>query len=267
MLYKYFPPERLDVLKNLKLRFSQPKVLNDPFEGSFLIHSKANEENLIEEIKKESNILWSYYKEDDKNGEILDKITKTKDEMIEHIKKGFHPKVIGCEVSMLINDCMGVLSLSRTDTSLLMWAHYAKGYTGFVIGFDESNPFFHQKYSNGKIQHPANVVYSTVRNIIEIDDLEYYEKMFFIKPIEWFYEEEVRLLRYFSTDPGPGLDENGNPLFLYDFPKDMIKEILIGHRNTNLDEIKAICQEREIEAKIYKLVIDDLTYRLVRNEV
>ena len=267
MLYKYFPPERLDVLKNLKLRFSQPKVLNDPFEESFLIHSITEEKNLIEKTKKDANILRSNYWEYDKNGEMLDNITKTEDELIEHIKKGFHPKVIGCEVSKFINDYIGILSLSRTDTSLLMWAHYAKGYTGFVIGFDESNPFFHQEYSNGRIQHPVNVIYSTVRNIIEIGDPEYYEKMFFIKPIDWFYEEEVRLMGFFPTDPGIEHDENGNPLFLSDFPKEMIKEILIGYRSNILDEIKTICQEREIEGKIYKLVIDDLTYRLVRNEI
>jgi hypothetical protein len=31
-LYKYLVPERFDVLRNAKVRFSQPMALNDPFE-------------------------------------------------------------------------------------------------------------------------------------------------------------------------------------------------------------------------------------------
>jgi hypothetical protein len=31
-LYKYVPPERLDVLRNLRIRFTQPGAQNDPFE-------------------------------------------------------------------------------------------------------------------------------------------------------------------------------------------------------------------------------------------
>jgi hypothetical protein len=31
-LYKYFVPERLDVVRNTKIRFSQHTALNDPFE-------------------------------------------------------------------------------------------------------------------------------------------------------------------------------------------------------------------------------------------
>jgi hypothetical protein len=31
-LYKYVPSERLDVLRNLRIRFTQPSAQNDPFE-------------------------------------------------------------------------------------------------------------------------------------------------------------------------------------------------------------------------------------------
>ena len=33
-LYKYLCPERVDVLQNLRIRFTQVSALNDPFESS-----------------------------------------------------------------------------------------------------------------------------------------------------------------------------------------------------------------------------------------
>ena len=32
MFYKYYPPQRLDVLENCRIRFSPPMDFNDPFE-------------------------------------------------------------------------------------------------------------------------------------------------------------------------------------------------------------------------------------------
>ena len=32
-LYKYLPPDRIDVLENAAIRFTQPDQLNDPFES------------------------------------------------------------------------------------------------------------------------------------------------------------------------------------------------------------------------------------------
>lgn len=31
--YKYAPEERIDILQNCLIRFTQPRALNDPFEG------------------------------------------------------------------------------------------------------------------------------------------------------------------------------------------------------------------------------------------
>jgi len=37
ILYKYFPPERIDVLENLSLRFTRPTEFNDTFDTHFLV--------------------------------------------------------------------------------------------------------------------------------------------------------------------------------------------------------------------------------------
>lgn len=37
MLYKYLPPERVDVIESCRIRFTQLLSLNDPFEHCLLI--------------------------------------------------------------------------------------------------------------------------------------------------------------------------------------------------------------------------------------
>ena len=59
MIYKYLPHERTDVLKNLKIRFTQPKALNDPFEALPLV-SASKEKMLF--FKQGKRGFWEYIK-------------------------------------------------------------------------------------------------------------------------------------------------------------------------------------------------------------
>ncbi len=71
MLYKYLPPERIDVLENLTIRFTQLLSLNDPFEHSLMI---GNHEYALDEAKSSDDVrfvslsrnhtnllMWSHY--------------------------------------------------------------------------------------------------------------------------------------------------------------------------------------------------------------
>ncbi|MXS83744.1 DUF2971 domain-containing protein [Nitrosomonas oligotropha] len=77
MLYKYLSEDRCDVLENLKIRFSQPAVLNDPFEAYPVFHtneltiSETSEEFMAEVNQKvgvlslsrnyKNLLMWSHY--------------------------------------------------------------------------------------------------------------------------------------------------------------------------------------------------------------
>jgi hypothetical protein len=37
MLCKYLPPERIDILENMRLRFSRPSDFNDTFDSHYLV--------------------------------------------------------------------------------------------------------------------------------------------------------------------------------------------------------------------------------------
>src|SRR5271157_4663926 len=57
-LYKYLPPERLDVLRNLCIRFTQPGAQNDPFEFRPLINRFRRPEVARQAISKPLSEEW-----------------------------------------------------------------------------------------------------------------------------------------------------------------------------------------------------------------
>ncbi|MBI6947597.1 DUF2971 domain-containing protein [Pseudomonas koreensis] len=71
MLYKYLPPERIDVIQNLAIRFTQLLSLNDPFEHSLMIGSheyaldevaSSDEVKFVSLSRNHTNLLmWSHY--------------------------------------------------------------------------------------------------------------------------------------------------------------------------------------------------------------
>ena len=60
-LFKYLPPPRIDVLENLKIRYTQARALNDPFESlpGILLEDKQwyrqRHKEIIEEEVAQSN--------------------------------------------------------------------------------------------------------------------------------------------------------------------------------------------------------------------
>jgi hypothetical protein len=112
VLYKYVRPERIDVLLDRRIRFTQPCFLNDPFE--FTPGFPVDE----------------------------DGITPFKARMANQRADSFHEESRHC----------GVLSLVDACDSIPMWTHYGAGHTGFVIGFDTESELFHQAQWDGKLR-------------------------------------------------------------------------------------------------------------------
>lgn len=77
-----------------------------------------------------------------------------------------------------------ICSFTKEDTSKLMWAHYANGFKGIVIGFD-----IEQGYNIEKIK------YSGLLELSEIPILEnQFNQIFTRKFDEWSYENEYRVI-------------------------------------------------------------------------
>ena len=54
---------------------------------------------------------------------------------------------------MILMDSLtqGYLSMSSTNSSILMWSHYANNHEGYIIGFDPKHSFF--QYGVSKVQY------------------------------------------------------------------------------------------------------------------
>jgi len=236
MYYKYLPAERKDIIENLKIRFTQPGGLNDPFESVPL-------------IKDDNDPFWQ----------------KRQPDLAARI---------GAQEIESMSFTVGVLSLSRTKENLLLWSHYADEHRGYVIEFDEKNDFFTANAEKGTYK-PILVSYTSQRPIINMSDIEGLETLFDFhpenlakllghKPIDWAYEEEVRFFRNISGLPSYGSCRYGYSIKLVDIPSDAISRIYLG---ANMDEseqknIINACQQKALNIPIYKASLSFDSYSL-----
>jgi hypothetical protein len=257
MLYKYLGPDRIDVLQNLRIRFTQPCGLNDPFESALLVRTdafQAYEENL----KRDAANLASASEED---RQLLE---ETKAELLERAKQAMAPHAVGRELADYLNRSQGVLSLSRTNDSLLMWAHYCNSHRGYVLALDDTHPWFYQKNGLGESTRPHNVIYTSRRIAVPEDADDLYDRLLCYKSLEWAYEQEVRIFRTFVSNDGPSSENDINKVHLFDIPKECIKEIYIG-ANADSSLFNAIFDSifrKKLEVNIFVAYVDDERYGL-----
>ncbi|HSH25936.1 MAG TPA: DUF2971 domain-containing protein [Massilibacterium sp.] len=265
MLYKYLPFERVDVLESLSIRFSPLGSLNDPFECQPLIDMRNEKSVLINEIIDDLNNLWSRTDEKEKTLENKKILEDTKQNLINRIKAKTDSYAVGQELMSLLGDNLGVLSLSRTNSSLLMWSHYASEGKGIVLGLNDEHSFFRQRDMKGDITRPIPVVYTDKRRKIAPGEDRYYEKLLCEKPIDWAYEEEERLFRTFLTKSGSiGQDDYGQDIILCDLPKEVIKAIYIGYRadEKTKERASSAIKKNGIDCTMYGSEICRDEYRL-----
>jgi hypothetical protein len=158
ILYKYYPPERLDFFENWQVRFSRPAEMNDAFDSHYLVPSDVPR-------ARTGRLLW--------------------------------------------RDKMGIFSLAERPDNHLMWVHYAKTHTGFVVGFDASAPFFQE--DNRVLR---NVNYKNGPNVLSQADID----VCFDKSNDWEYEKEWRCVRVFE----------GKESRMIDVAQNLVKEVIFG---------------------------------------
>lgn len=231
MLFKYLPPERKDVLENLCIRFTPLRSLNDPFESLPLVDTTEHQEQLVKEAVKELDELWANAREEDKTEANLQELKEVRNGTLEIIKRRLEPSEVGRVFAQAMGSKLEVLSLSRTERSLLMWSHYTDEGKGFEVGVDDLHPFFHEQSASNWPTGPIPVVYSVKRSKVDQKDKRWYERLLCEKPIDWSYEEEERVFRmYLSSTGSKGKDRYGQDIILTELPKEVVRCIYIGYR-------------------------------------
>jgi hypothetical protein len=240
-LYKYVTEERISILKNGLIRFSQPQVFNDPFELKPQISSVLDDAYLKEDFdaqfskitREEYDSLPAYMRglvsfaafrglAESKREQITQGMKLLSGHAAPHLKDIIYK---GLEKHI------GILSLTENPKNLLMWAHYANRHQGFVIEFDATHPFFDQRKSD-KDEHRflKKVTYSEKRPDLCLSKVESFDE-FLVKGADWSYEQEQRMLVSLA-DADSKIHAEPNDIYLFKVPFGAINSVLIGARAT-----------------------------------
>jgi hypothetical protein len=158
-LFRYFPPEASDVLSTAQFWFSRPSDFNDPFE--MLPRHDAFLARIAQEFLKGRSASLP-----------PDMAAKVARQWVEDAMEVISAGLPAAE----FNRHLQVVCFSANGSNLLMWAHYAKCHTGFVVEFDPTRELF----SRGEFR---KVEYSAIRPSIENKE-DHYE-ISFTKSAEW----------------------------------------------------------------------------------
>lgn len=236
-MFKYFPPERIDILQKNLICFNNPRHFNDPFEFFSLYNLDGFMNNLSEKIKNldiisnlppEHLALFEHFSSEHKNlilestKELLNfKLNENIDNILNLTRKKLS------DVNDEFIKLTRVLCLTEKPDNILMWAHYAASHTGFVVEFDQTNEFFHQRRNlKDKYGYLRAVKYE--KEIPEIDPVsENITQHFLIKSEDWKYEQEWRMFAL-ENDAVNTITKNNNTYELYTLPPDSIKRVILG---------------------------------------
>ncbi|WP_374538099.1 DUF2971 domain-containing protein [Chitinimonas taiwanensis] len=275
-LFKYCSPDRIDVLRDRRIRFSSPLVLNDPFELKPHFKALATQSYLeceFEkafdlEIKRQSSVVVGGLSEAQINFLWQDYLTKAKLFFLNSASSMM--PAIGAAISSKFEEMIGILCLTEDVSNLLMWAHYADSHKGFVIEFDPDSDFFDQrKGDKDEFRFIRKVLYQEVRPSLTLMDLESFEP-FLTKGKDWEYEREWRMMLPLA-DADHVIGQGGEAVHLFSFPAAAIKAVFFGERMDKLKcaEIMSILDAEDCFSHVecHQVKIDDMNFRLNMEQV
>lgn len=150
----------------------------------------------------------------------------------------------------------GVICLSQSCESPVMWAHYADKHKGICLGFDVCED------ECVDVFYPKTMVdfLSNSNSLYKEDDLK---KILSVKCHEWEYEKETRIFI-------PITDNLENELiFEYFGDRLMLRELILGYDNkTELTAIKELtekCYKNDIQ--IFKTELSITEFKVCKKEI
>ncbi len=151
-----------------------------------------------------------------------------------------------------LNQHVGILCLSKSPNSILMWSHYTDQYQGAVISFDADHEFFVDQIGVEYVTERPKISLETYTSgPIPLAELCNKSK-------EWWYEQEVRIARLLKECKKTSqVDSRGFSVFTAELPQDAIVSIALGERTP-------IAQQKEMYTLIKPTTIG-LTLSAVDN--
>ena len=240
--YKYlsFSKNSLEIIKSGTIKFTKPSEFNDPFDCD--PEYETNVDNLLKNRPDLVNKVAQF-------------LNLSKEQLIiekpiiaERLKKAIEAGNFGQQAS----DNVGICSLSRDPLNLLMWAHYSKDHTGFVVEFDIPIETFDLpkrdvEYFEKLIPH--KVYYQDYKPIVSLldDNDAKFTKQFLTKGSVWKYEQEERVIDYIRKSGIHAYDQ-----------KNILFSVIAGMRMKDPelseleDAVKTINKEKGLNISFYK---------------
>jgi hypothetical protein len=271
-LFKYIRPERIDVVENLEIRFTQPDALNDPFELRPHFDSLVAEADVLANLPQPPVDLrpmvaqaHSMLSEEQRAMlplgaamQAIEAFMSTNDAreataqalqlFLQSMRDVAAP--IREAIYRAFKDNVGILSLSEIPDHELMWSHYADTHRGLVLCFDEQHTFFNRRRSeNDEFYFVRKVHYSDgpATSLASIDG----DALLATKGAKWSYEREWRMLVPLR-DAARSLKIGGDTVHLFAFPPEALRGIILGAHAT-----------ATLEASVRNLLDDRLEFRHV----
>lgn len=255
-LYKYVAPDRIDILANRLIRFTQVTDFNDPFEvvphvaaflpvdheDAYFAQFETDAQRMLEEAVERRlgaaglplALKDLALRHSGLTGSSVVNLMKT---LLPNVINQMTP-TFGREFQQRFGERFGILSLNEIPTSLLMWGHYGDCHRGFVIEFDSSSTFFSTCAARGAIGRLAKVVYAAERPAIIAYDPslpveEYADRLIrdvlLTKGLDWEYEQEWRMVLPLD-DPQNFPHTTSERLHLFPLPSTAITAVILAAR-------------------------------------
>lgn len=251
-LFKYLAPERVDVVENLRIRFTPANEFNDPFEclsDARLIENadwkKRIEDDCVTEMLREGPspgidlALWTE-----------SKLRQTYRERyalrLPELKKLASTTLSTARVPLRIL-CLSQVAPDAPD-AFLLWGHYTCGHSGLVIELDaESEWIMSHKENPGVPKACGPVDYANERPRWLIDangNAEPRPEFIFTKSNHWRYEQEYRLVRVVAAPTSVGTVDA-----LISLPPDSLRGITLGANASQVLKQRVVraCGRRELQ--------------------
>ena len=260
LLFKYLPAERVDVLKNNELRFTQPILFNDSFDGRpYFRNLPCEPQNVIH-----SAIVFERGLGQFSFSSYMERCVQLNSEL--------SPRLRGDDLRQFLLDSIcsvvGVLSLSENPLNPLMWGHYADSHRGFVVGFDTEVPFF--RCGNPALP-PSEGAFYPVRYAQDRPRRRSYEDVtatdaYFTKSWHWAYEQEWRQYRLI-TDADRTTANESDDIALFSFPRSAVRVVIIGMNMSSeyrqkIQSTLLMPLDYRYSAKTFRCSMDSRVYQL-----
>lgn len=269
-LYKYVSPDRIDVLLNGQIRFTQAQAWNDPFELQpyYEDHIKKNP---LKQLYKFAKIVNDY----------STKGTIPSTEQIQDYEDE-RKRITRDDIYNYLNKKIIALSLTEEKENLLMWSHYANDHTGFVIEMDTETDFFKKKdrflykisYELSRQKVKTNEFATFIVEIINLISkkneipkrlLEQLSQSF-KKGLHWSYENEWRLITI--TDRANNFKTFEKDINTIHFGSDHYEKLYIALLHLPLETVSAIYigerAPRSLKRKLHLLIKHNSLYSHIK---